>query len=127
MACGTASPPVKFEKLGEGPEKEVFDKVVLGDSEPFHVMHGEEHLRRLYEMFPENQRDIDRYLELSQNMVALFPLFCVYKSLPAWCQSWWWNTFLSGTWSEYAGKTAESVLGEITQNPKLASILSGLW
>lgn len=45
---GTPTEPIPFEKLGEGADDAIFDKIVVGDTEPFEVKHGEEHLSNLY-------------------------------------------------------------------------------
>jgi hypothetical protein len=79
--------------------------------------------------FPDNEADIDRYLETTTRVMTLFPFWIAYKALPriAWLRRWWWGVFLSGTWESLAGRTAEDVTNEITANTRLRSLLSGLW
>jgi len=124
LVVGGKKTPVIFDLLGE--EDDTFDKIVLGDSEPFHIKLQEKHLPQLYKMFPENKDDIKEYLQVSEDAMKSLPLFALSRLFPQWCQNIIQYLFL-GTFRKYAGKTGKEVLTSVTKNRHLSSILGGLW
>ncbi len=105
-----------------------FDKIVLGESEPFLVKHHEAHLPELRRMFPnpEDQAAIDRYMSISEGLLKSTPIYIISKFLPLWMQKLIWRFFLKH-FAKYSGQNAVAVLSSITSNKRLASILYGLW
>jgi phytoene dehydrogenase-like protein len=125
MAVGGDEMPLRFERMGE-PDG-TFDRIALGDAPPFAIKHDEGHLPDLFARFPEHREDIEEYLRVSESVLKRFPLFVASKALPAWLQRPWHRFVLGKTWRQYAGRTVQEVLQEITDEPRLAGLLAGPW
>jgi all-trans-retinol 13,14-reductase len=117
---GGPTPPMRFEKLGE-PDG-TFDRIVLGNSSiatpPFAIKHGEAHLPDLYRMFPEEKKNIDAFMSISDQVLMRFPLWLLSKLLPMNWQEWFSKTFLA-TFYKYTSQTAAAVICKLTNNKKL--------
>ena len=105
-----------------------FDKIVLGDSQPFLIKHHEAHLGALRAMFPspEDQAAIDQYMKISEGLLKSTPIYILSKFFPLSVQKFIWKYFL-GHFAKYSGQAALDVLRAITPNKKLVSLLCGLW
>ncbi len=125
MATGGSKMPVRFEQMGE-PDG-TFDRVALGNAPPFAIKNGEKHLSDLYALFPEHHHEIKEFLRVSDRALKKFPLFVMSKALPSWLRKPWHRFVLGKTWERYAGRTTKEVLEEITEEPRLASLLAGTW
>ena len=134
LVCGTASPPVKWMKLGSDQTDGCYDWIVLGDSMPnkedfFRIKHEEAHLPDLYRLFPKHSQDIDAILNAMGFAMKLFPFWVFQRVLPLWLQRIYRRVVLFRWLSlkQYAGKTTRSVLDTLTDNQRLKALVCGLW
>ncbi len=124
-AVGGDTMPLRFERMGE-PDG-TFDRIAIGDSEPFAIKHDEAHLPDLYARFPDRRDEIDEYMRVSEKVLKRFPLFVLSKALPKRMQRWWHRWVLGRTWQRYAGRSVKEVIHEITDDPELGALLAGQW
>lgn len=126
LAAGKDSNIVEFKKMGENDG--TFDKIVLGNDPPFLMKHHEAHMADLRRLFPApaDQRALDEYIRITDTLLLSTPTFIISKFLPWRLQRVVWALFLQ-KFALYASKTALEVLGAITTNKKLISLLCGLW
>jgi len=123
LTCLTKDVPV-FELLGD--ETGTFDKVVLGEDEPFNIKHKEAHLEELYKLFPEEHAAIDAYLRISDCVLPSVQFLVLSKLMPPSLRKLFWRV-LPRKYKKYMGVTAKEILEELTSNKKLISLLCSLW
>lgn len=103
---------------------EVYDTIVIGDDR-YELVAGRERFRqRMHEYFPRQRDAIDRYLERLRATVRTSKRFFLEKVLPPAL-----GTLASPAlrWPALreARRTVRDVLGEITDDPRLAGVLTG--
>jgi len=126
LCCDGIATPPPFTKMGEADG--TFDKVALGDQPIFDYKHKEAHLPELYARFPENKADIDRFMNISNQVLFGFPFFVLSKFLPPvdWMLNLWDKLFLT-SFNKWCSQTTSEVLDQITNNKLLSALLCGLW
>jgi hypothetical protein len=121
-------PPVKFDLMGEPSANGgvTYDRIFVGDEAPFDVKLWQRHVPELYTRFPDNKKDIDKYVREATQAVDSVPLFVLSKLLPLRLQELV-GPYLLRTFRRQAGRTMKEALADITQNPRLAALLGSLW
>eukprot|EP01062_Namystynia_karyoxenos_P058538 TRINITY_DN50061_c0_g1_i1.p1 TRINITY_DN50061_c0_g1~~TRINITY_DN50061_c0_g1_i1.p1 ORF type:complete len:602 (+),score=157.73 TRINITY_DN50061_c0_g1_i1:106-1911(+) len=103
-----------------------FDKVVIGEGEPFCIKHGERHMDQLRKEFPADQKGIDAYMQLAGDSMAAVKLFIVGKLLPKALQPLFWR-LMPKRFVATQRQTGEDLLGGVINSKRLRSLLCGLW
>ncbi len=80
----------------------------------------------LVEAFPEEEKAIDRYLELVREIAAGMRGYYLARTLPRWTRIISDRT-ISKTANQWLDRTAEDVHAELTDNPKLQAIFAAQW
>jgi len=129
LCTGTKEEPVIFDLMGEPPCPDgsvVYDRIHVGDDEPFEVKLWQKHVPELYKRFPNNHADIKRFIKAADEAVDGVPCFVISKLFPLWLQKLVAPFLLAG-FRRQAGKTMKEALESFTTNPKLAALLGSLW
>jgi all-trans-retinol 13,14-reductase len=105
---------------------DVYDRFLIGDR-LFEYVKGANRLReRLNGYFPRDARAIDRYFETADRAVKRMGLFYAERLLPPWLATIGRGP-IRRLYMPYAGRSTASVIGEITQNADLVSVLTAHW
>jgi phytoene dehydrogenase-like protein len=123
---------VPFDRLGVDDGDGTFERVVLGDEEPFEIKHGETHLDALRAKLGEHDseadvRGLEEYLRVSTRLNDQVAAYMFSKLLPAWLQRWFWRLFLRD-FAAWAKLTTEQALKKLVpNNARLRAHLCSLW
>eukprot|EP00301_Raphidiophrys_heterophryoidea_P005546 c12316_g1_i2.p1 GENE.c12316_g1_i2~~c12316_g1_i2.p1 ORF type:complete len:600 (+),score=136.11 c12316_g1_i2:304-2103(+) len=102
-----------------------FDKVVLGNDAPFGFQNGDQHIHRLYKLFPEEKQGLDQYVETTSNILFSVRVFIFSKLFPLWLQPLYWK-FVPAKYLP-SQETAKDFLERTIKSKKLRSYLCSLW
>lgn len=105
---------------------DVYDRIYIGD-ESYDFVSGREAFReKLHQYFPEEKNAIDQYLDLIRKVNRASSLFFMEKTLPSVLAKIFYKK-LTKQYLEYAQKSTEETLLELTSNRKLIAVLTGQW
>jgi all-trans-retinol 13,14-reductase len=113
-------------RLQWAPMPDVYDRIFIGDR-CYDFLSGTDRFReRLKGYFPGDVQAIDRYVASVERTVRLVGGFFAEKMLPP-VLSRILGQALRWPYLRYAGRTTSSVIGELTHNRELISVLTGQW
>lgn len=117
-----------FDIIGE--EDQTMDKIYLSNDampmDEFRMQYKELHMKKIYEMYPEEKAGLDEYIKLSDRSM-LYVKFLLFSRLVPKCLQdlYWW--FVPQSLKDTAGRTAKEILPKIIKNDRLISLLSSMW
>eukprot|EP01061_Rhynchopus_euleeides_P025927 TRINITY_DN4221_c0_g2_i1.p1 TRINITY_DN4221_c0_g2~~TRINITY_DN4221_c0_g2_i1.p1 ORF type:complete len:602 (+),score=290.86 TRINITY_DN4221_c0_g2_i1:109-1914(+) len=115
----------KMKMMGD--REGVFDKLFVGEQEPLGIRFHEEHLADIYKRFPEEKAAIDEFIKISEYSLHISKCVIVARLLPKWLHDFFWAWIVPQRWIEPQMKTAEKVIGGLTKNVHLASLLASMY
>jgi phytoene dehydrogenase-like protein len=135
MALVCFKPPTavcQFDLMGDS--SNTVDKIYLhdisakstSDKKSFDMKHNEEHMKRLFEEFPNDHVALNEFIKISNRSMIFVKLFMFARLLPRFLQDLFW-AFVPSSVIESAARTAEEILPTLTTNKKLISLLSSMW
>lgn len=96
----------------------------IGDLPVMQVRQGKENVRKeLVRVFPEEEKAIDEFIALMEKAKWQAGKFATFKIFPKWLQ-FLTSQLLCSTYINYASRTTEEVLGEMTDDGRLKTVLS---
>ena len=84
----------------------------------FKMLLYEEHLPKLYELFPQEKDAIDKFIDISNKAMLFVKVYIASRLLPKWLQRVYWSLVPSSITS-VAGVTAQEILPTLTGNKKV--------
>ncbi|GAA5443923.1 Phytoene desaturase (lycopene-forming) [Microbulbifer sp. NBRC 101763] len=117
---------ISGHQLHWAPMDEIYDRICIGE-EQFDLRAGRQNfIDELTKHFPNERENIERYLGRLNEVAKSMQRLALEKLLPSWCTplARLWRKLRDPSW---LNKTTREVLGEITQNEKLISVLTGQW
>ena len=131
LTCGKKPNDVcQFEIMGE--EDGTVDKIYLVRPNeknviPFNMKYKEKHIEALYNMFPNEKKALDEYMNISNDAMAFVKVFIALRLLPKYIQEFCWNWLVPKRIIESASLTAKELLPKLTNDKYLISLLSSMW
>eukprot|EP00403_Amphidinium_massartii_P038675 CAMPEP_0178445616 /NCGR_PEP_ID=MMETSP0689_2-20121128/40284_1 /TAXON_ID=160604 /ORGANISM="Amphidinium massartii, Strain CS-259" /LENGTH=687 /DNA_ID=CAMNT_0020070223 /DNA_START=1 /DNA_END=2061 /DNA_ORIENTATION=+ len=140
VACGAATPPVRFGRMGDDSVKgdSAYDRVrLMRANEPeLRIISDVDVKAELHRRFPGLKVQLDRTIRLSSVLLASFPLWSALHVLPWSLRRPLLTLLLPSAWWRYASRSAEEVFAELFADApaeerenviKLQAYLCGLW
>jgi all-trans-retinol 13,14-reductase len=120
--------PMIFHKAGNSvPADDGADSshdLQIGDLPLMHVREGKENIRKeLVRVFPDEAAAIDKFIDLMEVAKWQAGQFATFKIFPKWLQ-FVLSQLLCSSYIKYASLTTEQVLGELTTDGRLKTVLS---
>ncbi|MCO1335493.1 NAD(P)/FAD-dependent oxidoreductase [Microbulbifer sp. OS29] len=113
-------------QLHWAPMDNTYDRICIGE-EQYDLKAGrQQFIDELVSHFPDERANIEAYLQRLNVVAKAMQRLAMEKILPNWCGPVirLWRKLREPTW---LNKTTREVLGEITSNEKLISVLTGQW
>ena len=96
----------------------------IGDLPVMRVRQGKENVRKeLVRVFPNETNAIDTFMDLMEKAKWQAGQFATFKIFPPWLQ-FLTSQFLCSSYIHYASQTTEEVLGQLTNDGRLKTVLS---
>jgi hypothetical protein len=96
----------------------------IGDLPVMHARQGKENVRKeLVRVFPEEEKAIDEFIALMEKAKWQAGQFETFKIFPRWLQ-FLTSQLLCSAYIKHASRTTEEVLGEMTDDGRLKTVLS---
>ncbi|CAE8640849.1 unnamed protein product, partial [Polarella glacialis] len=140
VACGAASPPVKFGRMGDDTIKHdgAYDRVRLPRTKDpeMRIIDDVKLKAEMRARFPNLVPQIERFEHLATICLSSFPVWCAMHAFPWGVRRPLMGTLLPGAWWNYAGRSGEDVLTEIFADApesekenviKIQAYICGLW
>ncbi|CAB9514654.1 Putative all-trans-retinol 13,14-reductase [Seminavis robusta] len=102
----------------------VSHELKIGDLPVMQVQEGRDNVRKeLARVFPSETKAIDEFIELMEKAKWQAGQFATFKIFPPWLQ-FLTSQLLCSTYIRYASQTTEEVLGALTNDGRLKTVLS---
>jgi all-trans-retinol 13,14-reductase len=126
MVATPTSPPLRFHQSGGAVSLDAgaSHTLKIGALPTLHVRPGLESVRtELLRAFPDERPGIDQFLALMERAKWQAGQFATFKILPPWL-TWLLSHLLCSSYLQYASQTTGQVLGQLTTDGRLATVLS---
>ncbi|AWF83144.1 FAD-dependent oxidoreductase [Microbulbifer sp. A4B17] len=113
-------------QLHWAPMDSTYDRICIGDKQYDLKAGRQQFIDELVSHFPDERANIEQYLQRLAVVAKAMQRLAMEKMLPTWCGPFirLWKKLREPAW---LNKTTREVLGEITNNEKLISVLTGQW